>query len=49
MKEAIDFQNEFDELWDNGTQDDLIELLNTIKQQLPRYKVFENGNGNEKV
>lgn len=44
MKEAIDFQNEFDELWDNGTQEDLIELLNTIKQQLPRYKVFENGN-----
>lgn len=41
MKEAIDFQNEFDELWDHGTQEDLQELLQSIKMQLPRYQVFE--------
>lgn len=41
MKEAIDFQNEFDELWERGTQEDLQDLLQMIKQQLPRYRVFE--------
>jgi putative GTP pyrophosphokinase len=41
MREAIEFQNEFDELWEHGTQEDLQDMLKTIKQQLPRYKLFE--------
>lgn len=43
MKEAIDLQNRFDKIWDDGTQEDLIELLKEIKEYLPRYKIFENG------
>jgi len=42
MKEAIEFQNEFDELWDHGTQEDLENLLQEIKAILPSYKIFEN-------
>lgn len=42
MKEAVDFQNKFDEIWDNGTQEDLIDLLDEIKKVLPRYNFFGN-------
>ncbi len=43
MKEAIEFQNRFDRIWESGTQDDLIDLLGEIKEYLPRYKILENG------
>lgn len=38
---ALEFQNRFDELWEEGTMDELVALLNNIKSCLPRYNMFK--------
>ncbi len=39
-EEAIEFQNQFDAIWDEGSVDQLQDLLIKIKEQMPRYQLF---------
>jgi len=39
-EEAIEFQNQFDAIWDEGSIDQLQDLLIKIKEQMPRYQLF---------
>lgn len=40
-KKAIEYQNKFDEIWGNGTQEDLMDLSLDIKNHLPRYNAVK--------
>lgn len=40
-KEAVNFQIRFDEIWDEGSLDELEELLKSIKVNIARYQSFE--------
>lgn len=39
-EDAIEFQNKFDEIWEEGTISELQDLLVKIKECMPRYKLF---------
>lgn len=41
-EEAIIFQNKFDQIWESGDNNDLEELLLSIKEVLPRYQIFKD-------
>jgi putative GTP pyrophosphokinase len=41
-EEAMHFQRKFEVLWDDGTVHELEDLLNEMKDVLPRYQLFKN-------
>ena len=41
-EEAIIYQNKFDRIWESGDNNDLEELLLSIKEVLPRYQIFKD-------
>ncbi len=41
-EEALQFQMAFEQLWEHGTIEEIEDLLNEIKQVLPRYQLFKD-------
>lgn len=39
---ALSFHEKFEEIWENGSMEELEDLLSEIKTQLPRYQLFKN-------
>jgi putative GTP pyrophosphokinase len=45
-EEAMNYQRKFEQLWDDGTVEELEDLLKDLKSVLPRYQLFKQSEHN---